>query len=321
MSHFNYIDLIIVIVLIYFGSEAFRHGFWVLLADFISFLVSLLLSFRFYKYAALFLRNYISLSLSLANALGFLILAIAVESTLGVFLGFLIGKLPPKYWKHKFNKILGLIPALGEGLLLISFFLTLGLAFPIKSAIKNDIEKSFVGSYLLGKTRVIEKSISEVFGGVIENSLTFLSIKPGNRETIPLQIDSVNLSVDSKSEIEMIVLVNEQRQQLGIKELIPSLEITEVARAYARDMWNRKYFSHISPEGVDVGGRLTKAKIQYSFAGENLALAPTVKAAFEGLINSEGHRENILDKRFNFVGIGVIDNGVYGKMFVQIFTD
>jgi uncharacterized protein YkwD len=38
-------------------------------------------------------------------------------------------------------------------------------------------------------------------------------------------------------------------------------------------------------------------------------------------MNSEGHRKNILDPEFKRLGIGVIDNGVYGKMFVQIFTD
>jgi uncharacterized protein YkwD len=52
-----------------------------------------------------------------------------------------------------------------------------------------------------------------------------------------------------------------------------------------------------------------------------LALAPTLATAHTGLMNSEGHRANILEPKFKRVGIGVIDNGVYGKMFVQVFTD
>jgi uncharacterized protein YkwD len=86
-------------------------------------------------------------------------------------------------------------------------------------------------------------------------------------------------------------------------------------------MWRRNYFGHVSPEGHDAGDRLNAAEVSYQMAGENLALAPTLQSAHTGLMNSEGHRANILDPDFRRVGIGVIDNGYYGKMFVQVFTD
>jgi len=38
-------------------------------------------------------------------------------------------------------------------------------------------------------------------------------------------------------------------------------------------------------------------------------------------MQSPGHRDNILSSDFSKVGIGVIDGGRYGKMFVQVFTD
>ena len=63
------------------------------------------------------------------------------------------------------------------------------------------------------------------------------------------------------------------------------------------------------------------ARDQLSAAGENLALAPTTEFAHEGLMNSPGHRANILNGQFRRVGIGVLDGGIYGKMFVQEFTD
>lgn len=317
----NYIDLIIILVLIYFVSEAFRHGFWVILADFISFLGSLLISLRIYKFAAGALRSNFSVSHAIANALGFLITAIVSEAILGFIFGHLVARLPEKLWKSKWNKILSTIPALGEGIALIAFFLTLTLALPIRPSIKNDISDSRIGSVVLTRTTQIEKAINEVFGGVIEDSLTYLTIKPGSRERIPLEIKKQELSVDEASEAEMFKLINKERREKGIKELTWSPDIMVVARAHSRDMWERSYFGHISIEGEDVGDRLDKAKIEYTFAGENLALAPTLVTAHNGLMNSEGHRQNILEPRFNKVGIGVIDNGVYGKMFVQVFTD
>lgn len=317
----NYIDLIIIFILIYFASEAWRHGFWILMADFVAFLGSLLLSLRFYKYLSQFLRINFALNISTSNALGFLFSSILIESILGLILGFFIHKLPKEIKKHKLNKLLGVIPGLGEGLVLISFLLTLIISLPIKPQLKNDIENSKIGSEILNKTTVIEKYINEIFGGIINDSLTYFTIKPNSDESIKLNIAKVALTVDEKSETEMFKKVNEERRKLAIPELIWNPNIVPVARNHAKDMWERSYFSHYSIEGKDVGDRLSEANVKYSFAGENLAMAPTLTLAHSGLMNSQGHRENILEPRFNKIGIGVIDNGVYGKMFVQVFTD
>jgi uncharacterized protein YkwD len=61
--------------------------------------------------------------------------------------------------------------------------------------------------------------------------------------------------------------------------------------------------------------------VRFSAAGENLALAPTIQIAHDGLMNSPGHRANILNARYRRVGLGVADGGMHGKMFVQNFAD
>jgi uncharacterized protein YkwD len=317
----NYIDLLILLVLIYFASEAVRHGFWVILADFFAFLVSLLISLRAYKFLAGVLGTNFSLPNSVANALGFLITAIVSEAILGYLLAHVITLIPKKIRKHKLNKVVAVIPAIGEGLVLVAFLLTLTLGLPIKPGIKEDITDSKIGSLILERTSKVEKAINEVFGGVIDDSLTYLTIKPGSKESVSLKVEKVALSADEVSESQMFALVNSERAKRGIGNLVWSPEIVGVARAHARDMWERKYFGHVSPEGKDVGDRLDSEGVRYFLAGENLALAPTVTTAMNGLMNSEGHRANILEPKFKKVGIGVIDNGFYGKMFVQVFTD
>ena len=66
---------------------------------------------------------------------------------------------------------------------------------------------------------------------------------------------------------------------------------------------------------------MDKAGIHFQAAGENLALAPNINLAHQGLMNSPGHRANILSPDFKKVGIGVIDGGIYGEMFVQEFSN
>jgi len=213
------------------------------------------------------------------------------------------------------------IPAIGEGVILIAFILTLAVAFPIRPSVKADIVKSRLGGVILAKTVVIEKTVNEVFGGVIQDSLTYLTVKPGSDEKVKLDSPITNLKKDEISAKEMFILVNRERNKSGIPELKWNEKIAEVSYDYANYMWENYYFGHTDLQGRDVGDRLRTAKISYSLAGENLALAPTVISDHNGLMNSEGHRENILNTEFEEIGIGVIDNGVYGKIFIQVFID
>ena len=282
---------------------------------------SLLISFRAYQFLAGFLRANFSLSPSVSNALGFLITAILTEALLGHLFGHAITKLPQRLFKIKGLKIWAVLPALGESLIIVAFILTLTVGLPLSPSIKLSTTESRIGGYILEKTSGVESRVNEIFGGVIEDSLTYFTINPGSKERVPLEVETQELLIDEVSESEIFKLINEEREAVGLSKLDWSTEATLVARDHATDMWERKYFGHVSPEGKDVGNRLREAEVDYNYAGENLALAPTVSTAHVGLMNSEGHRENILDQNYNKVGIGVIDNGVYGKMFVQVFTN
>ncbi len=319
--HGNWVDFVILIILIYFVTEAVRYGFWVILADFVSFLLSLVFALKGYGFVSDLLRSNFSLPHSLSNAFGFLIVAGVSESILGFVFLRIVRKIPLRFWKSPWSNLASIFPALGQGLILTSFFLTLALGLPILPKIKADISESRIGGFLVRNTSNFEVKLSDIFGGLVEDSLTYLTIQPKSNESIPIEVGDSRLTVDVNSERKMFEMVNQERKKYGVAELIWREELVPVARAHAKDMWERKYFGHISPEGEDIRDRLNKAGVEYTLAGENLALAPTLLTAHTGLMNSEGHRENILDVRFKRIGIGVVDNGIYGKMFVQIFTD
>ena len=103
--------------------------------------------------------------------------------------------------------------------------------------------------------------------------------------------------------------------------LLADPELRNVARAHSADMFARGYFSHINPDGENPFYRISAAEINYLSAGENLALAQTLQIAHTGLMNSPGHRANILNPTFGRVGIGVQDGGIYGLMITQNFRN
>src|SRR5258705_2468365 len=112
-----------------------------------------------------------------------------------------------------------------------------------------------------------------------------------------------------------------ERFAAGPNPLTADPELTQVARRHSADMFARAYFAHDTPEGRDPFDRMREAGVRFSTAGENLALAPTVQIAHTGLMNSPGHRANILQKDFGRVALGIMDGGIRGIMVSQEFRN
>ncbi|RXZ00229.1 CAP domain-containing protein [Fictibacillus sp. S7] len=125
------------------------------------------------------------------------------------------------------------------------------------------------------------------------------------------------LTADEK---QMVEKVNQEREKAGVKPLQVDMELTKMARVKAQDMIDNNYFDHNSPKYGSPFDMMKQFGIQYQTAGENIAGNSSVDGAHTALMNSQGHRENILKSDYTKVGIGIVDGGKYGKMFVQEFT-
>jgi uncharacterized YkwD family protein len=120
-------------------------------------------------------------------------------------------------------------------------------------------------------------------------------------------------------EQQMVDLVNQARQQEGLAPLTVDMELSKTARLKSQDMVDKNYFSHQSPTYGSPFDMMKQFGISYSTAGENIACNQTVEAAHKALMESPGHRENILSKDFTHIGVGIVDGGSCGKMFTQQF--
>ena len=317
----NWVDFIIILVLLLFAFEGWRQGFFPQVFNILGFLTALILSLIFYSQIAVLLDKLFHLPKIAANPIGFLLIWLFSESLFYVLLSRLFRKFLASFENLFVNKYFGFVPAAVNASLFLAFALLFVVSLPIRPDIKRDVYDSKIGSTLVSGATVLEKPLNNVFGPIAKQSLTFLTVKPEDEGTIDLQFTQKELAVDFESERIMFEFVNEERVKFGAKPLAWSENLAKVGRNHSKDMFARGYFSHFSPEGKDVGDRLDEADIDYVAAGENLALAPTVSRAHTGLINSPGHRRNILDPSFGEIGIGAVDGGIYGKMFTQVFTD
>jgi uncharacterized YkwD family protein len=128
-----------------------------------------------------------------------------------------------------------------------------------------------------------------------------------------------NSSSLTTAEQQMITLVNQARSQNKVSPLKVDMQLTNVARVKAQDMIDNKYFSHNSPKYGSPFDMMKSFGIKYIQAGENIAGNQSVQNAFNALMNSPGHRKNILDPNFTNIGMGIKAGGPYGNMFSQMF--
>lgn len=120
-------------------------------------------------------------------------------------------------------------------------------------------------------------------------------------------------------ESKMVNLVNQARTEQGVKPLSVNSQLVTLARRKSQDMVDKNYFSHTSPTYGSPFDMMKNAGVKYSTAGENIAGAATTESAHQNLMNSPGHRANILNSSFTQIGIGIVSGSLYGKIFTQMF--
>ena len=136
--------------------------------------------------------------------------------------------------------------------------------------------------------------------------------------TTPTTTQPSNVNVSDEQ--AMVNLINQERKAAGLQPLAYDAALTEQARLKAQDMITNNYFSHTSPTYGSPFDQMKKAGISYRYAGENLAGSPDVNTAHKSLMNSPSHKANILKPEYTKVGVGVINGGPYGKMYVQMYN-
>jgi len=325
---FNFLDLIIILIFLFYIREGYTLGFNLAFLDLASFVIAFIAALKFYTFVAAFFTTFFGMPIGIANALGFFLVAFVSEVVLSLLARRMtdyIPSLPPGTWYTKafasINHWLGILPGVLSAFIILSFILSIIVTFPSSPFIKQAVNNSVIGSNLVADTSQFESALNGVFGGALDETLNFLTVEPESDETIQLHFKVTNGTVDTKAEQQMFQMLNQQRVVAGLHPLTFDDSLRTIARAHSYDMFARGYFSHYTLEGLSPFDRMAKAGITYQYAGENLALAPSTQLAMQGLMNSPGHRANILSPNFHKVGIGVIDGGIYGEMYTQDFTN
>lgn len=114
------------------------------------------------------------------------------------------------------------------------------------------------------------------------------------------------------AEQRFVALANSERWNRGLNMLATNPMLAKVAREHSQEMYEKNYFDHISPT-LELKTPMTRyirdlgKTPAWAYLGENLFYCSVVSVdrGHAALMNSEKHRENILNPKFEQTGVGV----------------
>lgn len=142
--------------------------------------------------------------------------------------------------------------------------------------------------------------------------------------TIPQQPTSIPPPQDLSMGQKIILLLNDERASKGLPPLKEVSLLGSSAQAKAQDMLSKNYWNHTSPAGIEFWKFFESSGYNYLAAGENLAKGYfDAQSLTSGWMNSESHKNNILNSSYQEVGIGIVDGifeGFQTKVIVAHFA-
>lgn len=314
------VDIVIIAAIGFYCWGGWRRGAVAAVLDVIGFVASLVVAQLAYVPLGIFLASRFPLAAVTADAIAFMVLWIAVEAVYPFAANAVYRALPARFQEFRGHRPVGALVAAAGGGLLVAIILSTAIAMPFPSSVKKWIGRATFGEPLLRLATSFGTAFPQVFGNAGRETLSLFTVEPESSQTVELRFTTDDFSVAEDAERELVSLTNSERVKAGLPVLRVDAELTALARAHGADMLRRGYFSHFTPEGDSPSDRADNAGISYAYFGENLAYAPDVKLAHQGLMASSGHRANILSQAYSRVGIGVQDAGSYGFMIVEEFA-
>ncbi len=171
----------------------------------------------------------------------------------------------------------------------------------------------------------VEITASDQTGStVLANFPVWCGATPPDRHTAAVTIDdAAPVTTASDAEARMFQLVNQDRASANLPPLAPDPRLADVARAHSREMRVTGVVGHVSTITGSAADRLRVAGVRTGLVLENIARAYGVGEAEAGLMNSPGHRANLLAAGATHLGIGIeLGEAVSGRreLFVtQVF--
>ena len=324
----DYLNIFIYIFVIYLIIYGWRRGSSLIIFYIVSFLISIFISFKYSFSIGVYISGWLNSNQQISQIFAGIIIFVAAITASSLIQNIIM---PTKTVTEFGSKVLGSLLSLILSNLMLTLIISLVTLFTLPNFIKENIERSSLISFYIEPDGIPQQSLEIIAGTDLLKVTNRIKKLTGNPSVVVdeygcLEIPEEPLSkLLSKEEeaLKMFDLINLERINESIDPVLFNQEYSNVAKNYALKMYLEGFWCHQDPNN---GYYATDRLREVGFRGkniqevsENLAIASTIYTGHEELMNSESHRNTILDNEFDRVGIGII-SGPTGLIIVQIFS-
>ena len=325
LRNIEYIELFVYIFIVFFVINGWKKGFLLQFFYLMVLLISIALSFRYSDQVGSYISSWFNSNIQLSEIFGGVLIFITVLTVSSFFQNFLANN---KKQRDVGNKILGGFVSLLVSNLILTLIFTITSIISVPQFFEDTIENSNLVSFYTDTSGTPQQAIELITGTDLIKVVSRIKDLTGKSSVVVgeqgcIEIPKYSLSNllnnnEQKDELYALLLTERSKQNLAPLEL--SEKLSDIALNYAYTMYQDGFWCHKNPKnGELVGDRLSKQGFPYIDIGENLALSSSVRSGHISLMNSESHKNTILDNEFKRVGIGIV-SGPLGLIIVQIFS-
>jgi len=325
LRNIEYIELFVYIFIVFFVINGWKKGFLLQFFYLMVLLISIALSFRYSDQVGSYISSWFNSNIQLSEIFGGVLIFITVLTVSSFFQNFLANN---KKQRDVGNKLLGGSVSLLVSNLILTLIFTITSIISVPQFFEDTIENSNLVSFYTDTSGTPQQALELITGTDLIKVVSRIkdltgksSVVVGEQGCIEIPKYSLsNLSNNNEQKDELYALLLTERSNQNLAPLELSEKLSVIALNYAYTMYQDGFWCHKNPKnGELVGDRLSKQGFPYIDIGENLALSSSVRSGHISLMNSESHKNTILDNEFKRVGIGIV-SGPLGLIIVQIFS-
>ena len=325
LRNIEYIELFVYIFIVFFVIYGWKKGFLLQFFYLMVLLISIALSFRYSDQVGSYISSWFNSNIQLSEIFGGVLIFITVLTVSSFFHNFLANN---QKQRDVGNKLLGGFVSLLVSNLILTLIFTITSIFSVPQFFEDTLENSNLVSFYTDTSGTPQQALELITGTDLIKVVSRIKDLTGKSSVVVgeqgcLEIPKYSLSNlsnnnEQKNELYELLLTERSNQNLAPLEL--SEKLSDIALNYAYLMYQDGFWCHKNPKnGELVGDRLSKQGFPYIDIGENLALSSSIRSGHISLMNSESHKNTILDNEFKRVGIGIV-SGPLGLIIVQIFS-
>ena len=324
LNNQEYVDILLYLIIFYFLYFGWKNGSIMVIFYISALLLAIFSSFRYSDQVGLYISNWLNSGRQLSELFAGVIIFIGVITVASLIQSIILsinGK------NDLGSKLLGSLLSLLLSNLILTFFFTIISLINTTPLVEDYLERSELVSFYTDADGTPQQALEVIIGNDLLKVVSRIKDLTGLSSVVVddfgcLEIPKVSgskLIAKNTDSNEMFEILNIERINENVDPIEFSQRLSDIATSYAFLMYEEGFWCHKNPlNGQQVGDRLSEVGLPYKTVAENLALSSTLVSGHESLMNSETHRNTILDGEFKRVGVGIV-SGPLGLIIVQIF--